>query len=138
MKKLLLLLLLPIALVGLFSCKKNLAKLTNVWDLVGYEYYSSEARFALRIVKGPQPKSFYVYPSNESPRDAYLTFDNDKYRDGGNVCIVFSRYLVEAYNSDLLYINLDIRTGYFDYMEYKVESVMYPYVFNFEGRTKIK
>ncbi|MDR2828179.1 MAG: hypothetical protein LBV51_02020 [Acholeplasmatales bacterium] len=61
MKKLLLLLLLPFIAISLFSCKVDTTKLKTVWDLCGYDYYSSSIYpYKLRFVKEKQKDNFSV------------------------------------------------------------------------------
>jgi hypothetical protein len=149
MKKLLLLLLLPIALVGLFSCKKDLTKLTSIWDLVGYEYHTStkinheEVSIDLRITKGPLAKSFYVYYSHVIPDASCMSIDNEIFRSPeGNTFYVYRK-------GDTFYDagrNVTLITLYFDPQHKYLRGDFSPearylgngYSFKIEGRTKIK
>ncbi|MDR2867169.1 MAG: hypothetical protein LBV55_00700 [Acholeplasmatales bacterium] len=73
MKKLLLLLLLPIFAVAFASCKPkeekiDVTKLNSVWDLVGYEYAENEkdVKNWVQIIQGEEENTFYVFLKGET------------------------------------------------------------------------
>jgi hypothetical protein len=87
-KKLLLVMLIPVFVISFFSCKptpkvddaEDTIKLTTIWDLVGYKYnFKNEKKSGefVTIVGGPEVKTFYVYGSRHSPTDFWLCKDAD-------------------------------------------------------------